>query len=96
MKIKIKIIFGLLVPIILIVFLSQFASKSPDGLNKVAADKGFSMKSEGKGVIKSPLPGYAIPVVKNDIISNSLSGVIGVLLVFCVAFGLGYIFRKKK
>jgi len=84
----------LLISLALAVFLSPFASQSPDGLEKVAEDKGFIEKGEGKEVLQSPLPDYSIRWIKNEQISTSVAGFIGTLFVFVVSYVLA-IFLKK-
>ena len=67
---------------------SPWASGSPDGLEKVAADNGFAQRGELHLVQDdSPLPGYAFPGVKNERLATGLAGFTGTLFVF----GLGYV-----
>lgn len=82
---------ALVVALILGVFVSPFASSSPDGLEKVAEDKGFLEKAEETEPAweHSPIPDYAVPGVKNERTATGLSGLIGVLLTAAVAAGLG-------
>ncbi len=84
------------ISIILAFFLSPFASSSPDGLERVAEDKGFIHKAEEKVVLNSPIPDYSIPAVKNEILSTSLSGLIGTIITLSVSFGIGYIVIKRR
>jgi cobalt/nickel transport protein len=87
---------GLLIAIIFVLFFSPFASKSPDGLEKVAENKGFLHKCKVQEVFKSPIPDYLVPGIKHKGVATAVSGLIGVLISFGVAFGLGYLIRKKK
>ena len=64
---------------------SPFASSSPDGLEKVAADKAFLDRGEAQET--SALSDYAIPGVGNARVATGLAGFAGTLLVF----GLGYV-----
>lgn len=92
-----KIVFsGLLVAVILAVFFSPFASKKPDGLERVAEDKGFLEKGEGKRLFHSPLADYLFPGIKNEILSTSLAGLVGVLVTFFIVFFLGRLLKKTK
>ena len=52
------ILIGLMLAIFIALFLSPFASTWPDGLERIAASKGFLEKGEGKHMIPSPLPDY--------------------------------------
>ena len=76
---------GLLVAAGLGLFVSGFASSAPDGLNKVAEDKGFAAEARRHLVDNGPLAGYAVKGVQDQRLSKGLSGLIGVL----VTFGLG-------
>jgi cobalt/nickel transport system permease protein len=68
-----------LVATLSVVFLSPFASANPDGLERVAADLGFS------GIAGSPtfkiLPDYTLPAIADAGISTILAGALGVLVV---------------
>jgi cobalt/nickel transport protein len=52
---KKDILIGLSVALILAGVASRFASPSPDGLERIAQDKGFSGKREGKPATVSPV-----------------------------------------
>lgn len=82
--------------IIVAACLSPFASSFPDGLERVAGDKGFLNKGEGKEVIASPIPDYAFPGVRNEVLATSTAGVLGTLLTFGAAYGLGKMVRKRE
>jgi len=73
---------GLIVSVLLGVFVSPWASSSPDGLEKVAEDKGFLKKAEETEPAwkHSPIPDYALKGVKNEKVSTGLAGLIGVLI----------------
>lgn len=85
-----------LISLALAVFLSPFASQLPDGLEKVAEDKGFLEKAEGKEVFHAPFPDYSVSFIKNERISTSLSGLIGTLMVFVVSYSGAIILKKWK
>lgn len=75
---------GLVVAVALGLFVSPFASSSPDGLEKVAEDKEFLETAKDSAVADSPLADYAVSGVDNEKVSIGLSGLIGVLLTFGV------------
>ncbi len=96
---------GLIVAVLLAVFASPWASSSPDGLDKTAEEKGFVEKAEQKEPAwkHSPVPGYAMPGVKNEKVATGLSGLVGVLITLAVAvavgllaYGLGRLMTRKK
>jgi cobalt/nickel transport protein len=85
------IVGGLLVAFALAFFVSPYASTSPDGLNKVAEDKGFEGEAQDHALDDSPVAGYAVKGVDNEKLSKGLSGIIGVTLTFgigMILFGL--------
>lgn len=87
---------GLLIAIGVAILLSPFASKSPDGLERVAEDKGFLEKGEGPPVLASPAPDYTMPGVKSKWLSTPIAGVLGTLLTFATACGLGRLLRWRR
>lgn len=80
---------GLVVALVLAVFASPFASSSPDGLEKVAEDKGFLESAEGGETwTASPLPDYALPGVEAEGVSTGAAGLIGTAGIFAAGFGI--------
>jgi len=87
---------GLGISLLLALFLSPFASSSPDGLEKVAETKGFAEKAEGLSFWKyAPLPDYAIPWIKNAKVSTALSGLVGTLAIFLISMGIGKLIKRS-
>ena len=90
-----KIIFiGLGIALLLAIFLSPFASSSPDGLEKVGEHHGFAEKAVS--FFKGLIPDYLFPGIKNDKVATALAGGVGVLVVFGLTYGLAVILRRKK
>lgn len=96
---------AVVVAVLLAVFLSPFASSSPDGLEKVAEDKGFLKVAEETDPAwsHSPWADYQVGAVKNEKVSTGISGLIGVLITIVVAvlvgllaFGIGRVWKKKE
>lgn len=90
------ILIGLMVALFIALFLSPFTSHWPDGLERVAADKGFLGKGEGKEMITAPLPDYKVPGWKNEKMAASLSGALGVLMMFGIGVGVATVIKKGK
>jgi PDGLE domain len=90
---------AVVVALLLAAFASPFASTAPDGLNKVAIDKGFDGQAKDSAVAESPLAGYAVESVGNEKVSKGLSGVAGVAITLAVAMvvfgGLGLVVRRR-
>jgi len=94
-KAKIVLV-GLLVAVALAFLLSPFASQSPDGLEKVAEDKGFMHRAEDREVFHSPIPDYILPGIKNEKVATSLAGLVGTIFTFSLVYLLGYFLLKKR
>lgn len=90
------IMLGLLIAVFLAIIISPFASKWPDGLEKVAERLGFIEKGEGPPALKSPMPDYSWPGIKNEALATILSGVFGAFLVFGLGYGVAALLRKKR
>ena len=87
---------GLLVAVGLALVVSGFASSSPDGLEKVAEEKGFLDTAKDHLFADSPLADYAVKGVGNERLSTGLSGLIGVLITFGVGWGLFALVRGRR
>jgi cobalt/nickel transport system permease protein len=84
---------GLLVSLVVAVF-SFTASSSPDGLERVAANHGFLGRALHP--LYQLLPNYTMPLVNNPTLAGILAVVLGTLLVFGLAHGLGRVLRREK
>jgi ABC-type Fe3+-siderophore transport system permease subunit len=79
---------------LLVATISPLASSSPDGLEKVAEDKGFLEVAEG-----SPfeiIADYVFPGIGNEAFATILAGWIGVLVMFGVAYGIAWLVQSRK
>lgn len=85
-------IIGLIVAFALAV-LSPLASASPDGLEWVAAQKGFLDTAQGS--LYNIIPDYVFPGVSNQVAATILAGILGTLIVFGVALGLAFARRSR-
>lgn len=88
------IIIGLVAALILGIFLSPFASSSPDGLEKVGETKGFIEKAHS--FLTGLIPDYLFPGIKNEKVATAISGGLGVIIVFVLTYGLALTIRKKS
>jgi len=74
--------------------ISPLASSSPDGLEKVAEDKGFIGLAE-----ESPfeiVADYAFPGIENEALATMLAGWLGTLALFGIAYGLAWLIKSRK
>jgi len=75
---------------------SPFASASPDGLNRVAADQGFLRDGRMAAVQeRAPAPGYAFPGIGDARVAKGLAGFTGTLLVFAAGAGTVRLVRRR-
>lgn len=79
------ILAGLVIAMILAIF-SFLACSFPDGLEWVAEDKNFIDKAAN--IIRSPIPDYLFPGIKNENTAGSLAGITGIIIVFILGYGL--------
>ena len=86
----------LAVALILAGVVSYYAASSPDGLNRVAEDKGLSSTQEDHATSDNPLAGYHTKGIGNDRLSGGLAGVVGVLVVLTLAGGLVLAVRRRR
>ena len=82
------VITGLVVAVALATFASPFASASPDGLEKVAADKALDTEVADHALAGGPLAEYDLDRVDDERVGTGLAGLIGVAVTFAVGFGL--------
>jgi cobalt/nickel transport system permease protein len=90
------LIYGGLVTLGLALFVLPFASKWPDGLEKVAAAVGFDAKAVGAPLVSSPLAGYRVPVIGSLPAATALAGIVGAVLVFALSFVLAKALHRKS
>jgi cobalt/nickel transport protein len=95
-NLRLFLIAGLLVAVGLALVVSGFASSSPDGLEKVAGDKGFLENAKDHLFADSPLADYAVKGVDNERLSTGLAGLIGVLLTFGIGLALFALVRSMR
>jgi PDGLE domain len=86
---------GLVVALLLAGLVSYYASSSPDGLEKVAADKGISAQERRHHLADSPLGDYGVHGVNDARLSGGLAGVIGVGVTLALGGGLFWLVRRR-
>ncbi|NUK09639.1 PDGLE domain-containing protein [Streptomyces lunaelactis] len=87
---------GLVTALVLAGFVSFYASASPDGLEKVAADQGIDKNTEEHAAAGSPLADYGVKNVSDPRISGGLAGVIGVGATVVVGSGIFWVVRRRR
>ena len=76
-----------------IAFLAPLASSSPDGLERVAEDKGF-LEQAGNAPF-SLISDYLFPGVDNEALATILAGVVGVTVVYLLVAGTAYLAYRR-
>ncbi|WP_079054416.1 energy-coupling factor ABC transporter permease [Streptomyces graminilatus] len=87
---------GLAASLVLAGVVSFYASASPDGLEKVAADKGIDAKVEEHAAAGSPLADYGVEGITDGRLSGGLAGVIGVGATVVAGTGVFWAVRKRR
>lgn len=87
---------GLLVAFVLAGLVSGFADSDPDGLEKVAQDKGFLQTAQDHALSDSPLADYGVSGIDNERLSVGLAGLIGVTITFVFGLGLFLLVRRAR
>jgi hypothetical protein len=76
---------------------SPYASSNPDGLEKVADDKGFLENGRLHEIQDdAPIPDYAFPGIDNARLATGVAGFVGVLGVFAIAGALAFGLRRLR
>jgi len=74
--------------------LSPLASASPDGLERVAEDKGFI--ELGQEAPYQVIADYVFPGIENEALATILAGIIGTLILFGAAYGLAWLLTLRR
>jgi cobalt/nickel transport system permease protein len=87
---------GLATSLALAGVVSFYASADPDGLEKVAADKGIDKNVEEHAAADSPLADYGVKDVDDARLSGGLAGVIGVGVTVVAGTGVFWAVRRRR
>ncbi len=85
-----------LIACLVVACISPLASSSPDGLERVAENKGFI--DLGQEAPFQVIADYVFPGIQNEALATILAGLIGTLILFGVAYALAWllVLRKRK
>lgn len=86
---------GLAFSLFLAGVVSVFAATTPDGLEYVSAKLGFEDAAAPHAGAEGPFAEYAARGVEHSGLATAISGVLGVLVVAVLAFGLMYLLRAR-
>lgn len=88
---------ALVVAVALAVFVSPFASSTPDGLERVAADQGFDTAAAEQPIWDlSPLGDYQFPGIAGERMSTALAGLLGTLALFVIVLIAGRALGRRR
>ncbi|MEU6366178.1 energy-coupling factor ABC transporter permease [Streptomyces sp. NPDC046931] len=87
---------GLVTSLVLAGVVSFYASSSPDGLEKVAADQGIDKKTERHPSADSPLADYSVKDIRDARLSGGLAGVIGVGATVVAGSAVFWALRRRR
>lgn len=79
---------------LLLATVSPLASSAPDGLERVADDKGFL--EMGRESPFSIVADYVFPGVENETLATIMAGWLGTILVFLLAYGSAWLIYRLK
>ena len=83
-----------LVACLAVACLSPLASSSPDGLERVAENKGFiDLAQEAPFQI---IADYVFPGIENEALATILAGLIGSLILFGAVYGMAWLIKSRK
>ena len=74
--------------------LSPLASSSPDGLERVAENKGFI--DLGQEAPFQVIADYVFPGIENEAVATILAGLIGSLILFGVVYGVAWLLKSRR
>ncbi len=84
---------SLLICLIVAIF-SPLASSSPDGLERVAEDKGFiELANDAPFQI---IADYVFPGIENEAVATITAGIIGTLILFGLAYGVAWLLTSSR
>jgi cobalt/nickel transport system permease protein len=85
---KVVVAYGFIFIIALLVFVVPFASRLPDGLEKVAETLGFQYRANTQHQLPAPLKDYAFPGVMSPALASITAGAAGAIIVFALSLVL--------
>ena len=90
------LLYGALITAGVVLFISPFASRWPDGLEAVAAKLGFESTAIARPLVTSPLDGYVIPGLGSPVAATVIAGLAGTCIVFAGGFLLARLLAGRS
>jgi hypothetical protein len=89
-------LYGALIAIGIVLFISPFASRWPDGLESVASRLGFASAAVARPLVPSPFEGYTIPGLGSPVAATVIAGLAGTCIVFAGGLVLARILTRRS
>ena len=88
---------GLFVALIVGLAVAPFASSAPDGLEKVAQEKGFSRQAQSEGAVPSLFPDYALggKTALGPKVETGIAGFVGTLALYLLGCAMARAIARK-
>ena len=83
-----------LIACLVVACLSPLASSSPDGLERVAENKGFI--DLGQEPPFQIIADYVFPGMENEALATIIAGLIGTLILFGIAYGVAQLLKSRE
>lgn len=90
------LLYGGLITLGVVLFISPFASRWPDGLESVASKLGFASAAVAHPLVASPLDRYTIPGLGSPVAATVIAGLAGTCVVFAGGFLLARILSRRS
>lgn len=90
------IFIGLVISLIIAGVVSFYADSNPDGLERVAEDQGFLETAADSANAEIFASDYGIAGVEDERLSVGLAGVLGIVIMIVVGFGLFWFLGRGK
>ena len=90
------LVYGGLIALGLALFVSPFACRWPDGLEKAAESWGLRSAPAAERDVPAALPEYKIPGIGSPAVATSIAGAAGTVLMFFAAWGLARVLARRK
>jgi len=87
---------GLAAAAVLVILVAPRASSSPDGLEKVSADKGIDAGAREHSFADGPFADYGTSGVDNATVGTIIAGLVGVAATFLVCAALVWVVRRRR
>ena len=89
------LLYGIVVALGLVLFVSPFASTWPDGLEMVATQFGFDQNAVQHSHVAALLPEYKFPGINSPSLATILGGTFGVAIIIICMFILSRMLKRK-